>query len=201
MGQKGKSLTRQYPIIIGLGNKQSSKASGDNKQSFSNLSFCLPEISFSDIHTKVNYRKAYVIANGLSKKAIQIGLDAGSSAIQELEDLINSLITKYALKKRKKLVNKKNIEQQEDKDKVISNSSSSDEDFVAVENPIGHSRRDASRKKRFKESHEVESNKSKRNLEAQKTRKPTQYQQCQNTGHNKTGCETWHKRQGIPYSY
>ncbi|CAG8696510.1 21375_t:CDS:2, partial [Gigaspora rosea] len=137
------SLTRQYPFIIGLGNKQNVD---DNEQSFLELSFCLPEISFSDIHAKVNYCKAYVTANGLLKKTIQIGLDAGS-------------------------INEKNIEQQKNEDEDISNSSSSDEDFVAVENPIVHSRR-----------------------EGQKARKPTQCQQCQNTGHNKTGCEAWHKR-------
>ncbi|KAF0468347.1 protein far1-related sequence 5-like [Gigaspora margarita] len=151
------------------------------------------EISFSDIHAKVSYCKAYVTANSLLKKAIQIGLDAGSSAIQELEDLMNSFITKYALKKRKKLVNEKHIEQQEVEDEYISNSSSSDKDFVVVKNPIVHSRRGAPRKKRFKGSYELESNKSKQNVEGQKARKATQCQQCQNTGHNKTGCEAWHK--------
>ncbi|KAF0433292.1 protein far1-related sequence 11-like isoform x1 [Gigaspora margarita] len=121
----------------------------DNGQSFPDLSFCLPEILFSDIHAKVSYRKAYVTANSLSKKAIQIGLDA---------------------------VNEKHIEQQEDEDKYISNSSSSDEDFVVVKNPIVHSRRGAPRKKRFKGSHELESNKSKQNVEGQKARKATQCQ-------------------------
>ncbi|RIB09449.1 hypothetical protein C2G38_2208911 [Gigaspora rosea] len=123
--------------------------------------FKTPKIFFSDIYAKVNYCKAYVTANGLSKKAIQIGLDAGSSTIQELEDLVNSFITKYALKKGKKLVNEKNIEQQENENKDISNSSSSDENFVVVENPIVYFRKNVLRKKRFKEPYEVKSNKSK----------------------------------------
>ncbi|CAG8556429.1 12191_t:CDS:2, partial [Cetraspora pellucida] len=54
----------------------------------------------------------------------------------------------------------------------------------------------APRKKQFKSSSEL-GNKSRSNIkqhpEAQKTRKPTQCQQCKNIGHNKASCEAWHK--------
>ncbi|CAG8457831.1 42768_t:CDS:2 [Gigaspora margarita] len=92
------------------------------------------------------------------KKTIQTGLDAGTNTIKELENFINSFINN----------NKKN--------------------FIEIENPVVHSRRDTSKKKQFKESHELVSKKkssAKENLNAQKTRKQTQYQQYQNTGHNK----------------
>ncbi|KAF0453205.1 hypothetical protein F8M41_001781 [Gigaspora margarita] len=79
--------TRQQPFIIGVNNNN---ADGTNpKQSFPHASFCLPSVSFSEVHRKVNYRKTYVMINGLSKKAIQTGLDVGTNAIQELEDFMN----------------------------------------------------------------------------------------------------------------
>ncbi|CAG8832385.1 6973_t:CDS:1, partial [Racocetra persica] len=43
----------------------------------------------------------------------------------------------------------------EDEDEDTSNSISSDDDFIAVENSIVHSRRGDLRKKRFKGSHEL----------------------------------------------
>ncbi|CAG8848144.1 13508_t:CDS:1, partial [Racocetra persica] len=42
----------QYPFIIGLGN---SKTSISVEQTFPDLFFRLPDISFSDIHAKVNH--------------------------------------------------------------------------------------------------------------------------------------------------
>ncbi|CAG8725454.1 17072_t:CDS:2, partial [Gigaspora rosea] len=88
----------------------------------------------------------------------------------------------------------KNIKQHEDKDEATSDSSSSDDDFVSVEDPVVHPKRGAPKKKRIKGSHEfANTNKSKQSLEVRKNRKPTQYQQCQNTGHNKASCEAWHK--------
>ncbi|KAF0525171.1 protein far1-related sequence 11-like isoform x2 [Gigaspora margarita] len=129
---------------------------------------------------------SYVTISGLSKKAIQTGLDSGSNAIQELENFMNGFISKYTPKKRER----KNMKQHEDKNEATSNSSSSDDDFVSIEDPVVHPKRGAPKKKRIKGSHEFAStNKSKQSLEVQKNRKPTQYQQCQNTGHNKAGCE------------
>ncbi|CAG8835019.1 23492_t:CDS:1, partial [Cetraspora pellucida] len=43
---ESESLTRQYPFIIGLGNKQNTPTSVNNEQSFPDLSFCLPKIFF-----------------------------------------------------------------------------------------------------------------------------------------------------------
>ncbi|CAG8780852.1 1093_t:CDS:2, partial [Cetraspora pellucida] len=60
------------------------------------------------------------------------------------------------------------MKQKKDEDEDTSNDSSSVKDFVKVENLIVHTRK-----------------------EIQKTRKPIQYQQCQNTNHNKAGCEAW----------
>ncbi|CAG8847062.1 21765_t:CDS:2, partial [Gigaspora margarita] len=67
------SETRQHPFIFGL---DSTKASINIEQTFPNLSFQLPDISFSNVHTKINHHKAYVTANSLLKKAIQTELDA-----------------------------------------------------------------------------------------------------------------------------
>ncbi|RIB15773.1 hypothetical protein C2G38_2039121 [Gigaspora rosea] len=116
---------------------------------------------------------------------------------------MNGFITKYAPRKKEKTVYKKNVRIQDDESKTISSCSSSD-DFVAVKDLIVSAKRGAPRKKRLKGSHEFESkNKSniKQHSEMRTARKPTQYQQCQNTGHNKAGCEAWHRRQGLSYSY
>ncbi|CAG8815650.1 5019_t:CDS:1, partial [Gigaspora rosea] len=119
-------------------------------------------------------------------------------AIQELEDFMNGFITKHAPKKK----DEKNKRQHNDENETTSDYSSSDEDFIAIENLVVHSKRGAPRKKRIKSSHELESkNSSSANSQTSKIRKPTQCQQYQNTGHNKAGCEAWHKRQGISYSY
>ncbi|CAG8693801.1 14858_t:CDS:2 [Gigaspora rosea] len=188
------SQTREHSFVIGLENNKNPV----HEQSFPDLSFCLPNISFGDIHTKINHRKAYVTISRLLKKAIQTGLDSGSNAIQELKNLMNGFISKYTPKKKER----KNIKQHEDKDEATSDSSSSDDDFVSVEDPVVHPKRGTPKKKRIKGSHEFAStSKSKQSLEVQKNRKPTQCQQCQNTGHNKAGCEVWHKQEGIPYSY
>ncbi|CAG8846646.1 30676_t:CDS:1, partial [Racocetra persica] len=107
----------QHLFIIRLGN---SKTSISAKQTFSNLSFQLSDISFNDIHTKVNHRKAYITANRLSKKAIQIGLDARTYAIQKLESFINEFINKYIPKNKEKIIQKRNISQQEYDDETSS---------------------------------------------------------------------------------
>ncbi|CAG8758602.1 44533_t:CDS:2 [Gigaspora margarita] len=191
---------RQCPFIIGLGGNIETTISAHIEQPFPDLSFCLPNISYKDVQNKINYRKAYVMVNGLSKKAIQTGLDAGCSTIQELEDFMNKFITKYTPKKKEKL----NIRQLEEEEEVMTDDSSADEGFIEIENLIVHSRKGAPKKKRLKGSHESENrnaSSSKQYSESQKARKPTQCQQCQNTGHNRASCEAWHNRQGISYSY
>ncbi|CAG8778512.1 6444_t:CDS:1, partial [Gigaspora margarita] len=184
-----KSQTREHSFVIELGNNKNPNIPV-HEQSFPNLLFCLPNISFGDIHTKINYRKAYVTISGLSKKTIQTGLDSGSNAIQELKNFINGFIFKYIPKKRER----KNMKQHEDEDEATSDSSFSDDDFVLIEYPVVHPKSGASKKKKIKGSHEFAStNKSKQSLEVRKNRKSNQCQQYQNTGHNKANCEAWHK--------
>ncbi|CAG8836493.1 16826_t:CDS:10, partial [Gigaspora margarita] len=187
------SETRKHPFIIGLGRTETSISI---EQTFSNLLFQLPDISFSDIHAKVNHRKAYVTVNGLSKKAIQIGLDAGNHAIQELENFMNGFINKYAPKRKEKVIQKRNIRQHEYEDEATGSSSSDKENAIIVENLLVNSKRGAPRKKRFKGSNEPEKKHvsgTKQWLEIQKAKKQTQCQQCQNTGHNRASCKAWHK--------
>ncbi|KAF0487828.1 hypothetical protein F8M41_022496 [Gigaspora margarita] len=133
-----------------------SETSIHTKLYFPNSSFHLLTIPFNKTHSKVNYRKAYITINRLSKKAIQARLDAGSSAIQELKDFINGFITKHAPKKK----DKKNKKQHNDENETTSDYSSSDEDFIAIENLVVYSKRGAPRKKCIKSSHELESKNS-----------------------------------------
>ncbi|CAG8486245.1 12999_t:CDS:1 [Racocetra persica] len=127
---------RLHPFIIGLSDNVNLEASVDVEQAFPNSSFYLPNISFNEAHIKISYCKAYTTMNGLSKKAIQAGLDAGSNAIKELEDFISGFIIKYTPKKKDK---KKKRQDNESDD--TSNYSSSDENFILVENLIVHSKR------------------------------------------------------------
>ncbi|KAF0528304.1 hypothetical protein F8M41_013207 [Gigaspora margarita] len=182
------SQTSQYPFIIGL---DSTNNSTQTNQSFPDLSFYMLNISFTDVHSNINYRKIYIIVNGLSKKAIQTGLDTGANAIKELKDFINSFINKYASKKKSHL-KKCKIQQKEEEETTSSCSSSDKKNFIKIKNLVVHSKRGASKKKRFKGSHELVSKKkssTKEHSNAQKTRKQTQCQQCQNTGHKKASCE------------
>ncbi|CAG8843586.1 10137_t:CDS:2, partial [Gigaspora margarita] len=139
------SQTWQHPFIIGLGDSINAKTSAHIEQSFLDSSFCIPKISYNNIHTKVNYRNTYVMINGLSKKAIQTSIDAGSSAVKELKNFMSGFITKYGPKKKETLIQRKNT-----------TSSSDKENFIVVENPIIHSRKGAPRKKRLKGSYERE---------------------------------------------
>ncbi|KAF0498703.1 hypothetical protein F8M41_020524 [Gigaspora margarita] len=139
-----KSQTRQQPFIIGLGDSIKVKTLVHIEQSFPDMSFCLPNISYNNVYNKINYQRSYITVKGLTKKAIQPGLDASSSAIQELKDFMNKFITKYIPKKRERM----NTIQLEDENEV--NSSSDEENIIAIENPSVHSKRGAPRKKRLK---------------------------------------------------
>ncbi|CAG8727386.1 3615_t:CDS:2, partial [Gigaspora rosea] len=151
--------TREHPFIIGM---SSTETSSSIEQAFPDLSFRLPDVSFSDIHAKVNHRKAYVTVNGLSKKAIQIGLDAGNHVVQELQNFMNGFINKYAPKSKEKIIQKRNIRQLEYKDETTCSSSSDKENSmtvknplensITVENPLVNSKRGAPKKKQFKGS-------------------------------------------------
>ncbi|CAG8816359.1 28143_t:CDS:2, partial [Gigaspora margarita] len=116
-------------------------------------------------------------------------MDAGANAIKELQDFINGFINKYAPKKRRKSHSKKcKIQREKEEETTLSCSFSDKENFIEIENPVVYSKRGAPKKKRFKGSHELVSKKkssAKEHSNAQKTRKQTQCQQYQNTGHNK----------------
>ncbi|KAF0490132.1 hypothetical protein F8M41_021990 [Gigaspora margarita] len=138
---------RQQPFIIGVNNNNADRT--NTKQSFPHASFCLPNVSFSEVHQKVNYCKTYIMINGLSKKAIQTGLDVGTNAIQELENFMNSFITKYAPKKKETPIQKRQHE--DENDTTLNCSSSNKEDFVTVKNSVVHSKRDTPKKSNLKD--------------------------------------------------
>ncbi|CAG8669819.1 25468_t:CDS:2, partial [Gigaspora rosea] len=56
----------------------------------------LIEYKVEDIRWTINWQ--YTITNGLSKKAIQLGLNVGPSVIKELNNFIKNFITKYTPK-------------------------------------------------------------------------------------------------------
>ncbi|CAG8634194.1 2866_t:CDS:1, partial [Ambispora gerdemannii] len=60
-----------------------------------------------------------------------------------------------------------------------------------IQNPIIHPKKGAPRKTRFKGSQESKSKNT--------SRKPTECQQCHRSGHNKAGCEKWHKKNQVSY--
>ncbi|CAG8842262.1 6062_t:CDS:2, partial [Gigaspora margarita] len=73
-----------------------------------------------EAYTKVNYYKTYTTVNRLLKKAIQAGLDTGSTLLQNIHQI-------------RKIKNKK---QQIDENNTISNYSSSNKDVFIIENLV-----------------------------------------------------------------
>ncbi|CAG8795008.1 21135_t:CDS:1, partial [Racocetra persica] len=63
----------------------------------------------------------------------------------ELEDFMNSFITKYVPRK-KTYIFKKNVRIQDDESKTISSCSSSNDDFIAVEDLIVFAKKETPRK-------------------------------------------------------
>ncbi|KAF0482072.1 hypothetical protein F8M41_023493 [Gigaspora margarita] len=122
-------------------------------------------------------RKEYVTANGLSKKVIQIGLDAGSSAIQELNNIIKNYIVRSTLKHNQEVTrrnpirtlldNSHNVENYSDvADDTDSNSIDDDDgsyseendeniDLSLIQNPIIRAKKGAPHKSWFKGSQET----------------------------------------------
>ncbi|CAG8829818.1 19071_t:CDS:2, partial [Racocetra persica] len=74
----------------------------------------------------------------LSKKAINIGLDASSNVLEELKNCMNSFISKYIPKGKEKVTCKRNISQQENEDKISNSSFSDKKNFIEIENLIKH---------------------------------------------------------------
>ncbi|CAG8632461.1 13625_t:CDS:1, partial [Racocetra persica] len=63
-------------------------------------------ISYKCIYKTLNQRKEYIVANGFSKKAIQIELDAGPFVLQELNDFMKDFITKHVPRPNQELLQK-----------------------------------------------------------------------------------------------
>ncbi|CAG8835756.1 28131_t:CDS:2 [Gigaspora margarita] len=66
---------------------------------FLEIPYKIPDISYEHVHKSLNQQKEYVKANRLSKKAIQMGLDAGPLALQEFNDFIENFIKRHTLKR------------------------------------------------------------------------------------------------------
>ncbi|CAG8459328.1 19435_t:CDS:2, partial [Racocetra persica] len=191
-----KLQTRQQPFIIGFNNNNADEK--NSEQFFPHASFCLPDVSFSDVHKQVNYRKTYVTINRLSKKAIQTRIDAGSNAIQELENFMNGFITKYTPKKKKPRFIKRTRGNMNMKMRLV-------QVIVLVMKKVLLQLKTQlfARKEALQEKSDLKDSmnskakikKTKEHSEIPKGRKPTQCQQCQNTGHNRAGCEAWHQQQ------
>ncbi|KAF0548841.1 hypothetical protein F8M41_025694 [Gigaspora margarita] len=84
----------QQPFTDGFKEQERSKISSDDRAYFTTL--C--KIPYKSVYKSLDQRKEYIKANNLSKKAIQLGLDAGSVAIQELNTFMNGFIKKHVLK-------------------------------------------------------------------------------------------------------
>ncbi|CAG8806028.1 14635_t:CDS:1, partial [Racocetra persica] len=79
-------------------------------ETYLEMPYNIVNIPYKRVYKSLNQRKEYVIANRLSKKAIQMGLDVGPSAIQELNSFIKDFITKHALKSNQKLLRRNSKE-------------------------------------------------------------------------------------------
>ncbi|RIB18425.1 hypothetical protein C2G38_2036911 [Gigaspora rosea] len=160
------------------------------------------------------------MANGLSKKAIQIRLDEGPSAIQEFINIMKNYIVRYTPKHNQELTrrnprtlldNSHNVENDSDiANDTDSNSIDNDDGLYSeeneenidpslIQNPIIRARKGAPHKSQFKGSQETNLKNNKRPKAAE--RKLTECQQCHKFGYNKAGCEKWHKKNQVPYSF
>ncbi|RIB00727.1 hypothetical protein C2G38_2233223 [Gigaspora rosea] len=89
------SILCQQPFTNGF---QESSEETVYTETYIELPYKVANISYKRIHKSLNQRKKYVTANGLSKKAIQMGLDAGPFAIQEFNNIMKNYIVRYTLK-------------------------------------------------------------------------------------------------------
>ncbi|RIB28027.1 hypothetical protein C2G38_2028901 [Gigaspora rosea] len=89
------SILCQQPFTDGF---QESSEEPVYTEIYIELPYKVADISYKRIHKSLNQRKEYVTANGLYKKAIQMGLDAGPSAIQELNNIMKNYIVRYTPK-------------------------------------------------------------------------------------------------------
>ncbi|RIB27445.1 hypothetical protein C2G38_2160512 [Gigaspora rosea] len=85
---------------------QESSEASVNVVIYDEMLYKIADISYKHIHKFLNQQKKYITANGLYKKAIQMGLDTGSLAIQGLNYLIKNFIARHALKHTSKQTSK-----------------------------------------------------------------------------------------------
>ncbi|CAG8853960.1 25890_t:CDS:2, partial [Gigaspora margarita] len=135
---------------------------------FLEIPYKIPNISYKHVHKSLNQRKEYIKANGLSKKAIQMGLDAEPSALQEFNDFMKNFIKRHTLKR----VSGQELTYKNVKKRKILNL-----DPSLIQNPVVRLKRGAPHKTCFKGSQELKP----------KTlgQKPTECQQCHKPEHNK----------------
>ncbi|CAG8847778.1 27860_t:CDS:1, partial [Racocetra persica] len=67
-------------------------------ETYIEMPYNIVNILYECVYKSLNQRKEYITANRLSKKVIQIGLDVGLSAIQELNSFMKNFITKHTPK-------------------------------------------------------------------------------------------------------
>ncbi|CAG8688884.1 45698_t:CDS:2 [Gigaspora margarita] len=93
-----KLVNKDNALEIGY-NDESPKSSATNlDEVFLEIPYKISDIFYKHVYKSLNQQKEYVKANGLSKKAIQMGLDAGPLALQEFNDFIKNFIKRHTLK-------------------------------------------------------------------------------------------------------
>ncbi|CAG8767474.1 19194_t:CDS:1, partial [Racocetra persica] len=80
-------------------------------EAYLEMPYNIVNISYKRIYKSLNQRKEYIMANELSKKAIQMGLDVGPSVIQELNSFMKDFITKHTPKSNQKLLQRNSKEE------------------------------------------------------------------------------------------
>ncbi|CAG8464699.1 2157_t:CDS:2 [Gigaspora rosea] len=116
-------------------------------ETYIELAYKVANISYKRIHKSLNQRKEYVMANGLSKKAIQIRLDEGPSAIQEFINIMKNYIVRYTPKHNQELTRRN--------PRTLLDNSHNNIDPSLIQNPIIRARKGAPHKSQFKGSQET----------------------------------------------
>ncbi|CAG8766844.1 3559_t:CDS:1, partial [Racocetra persica] len=188
-------------------------------ETYLEILYNIVNIPYKRVYKSLNQQKKYVTANRLSKKAIQIGLDVGPSAIQELNSFMKDFITKHAPKNNQKLLRRNSKEESSRRNpkrtlsaKTYNIQSSSDESDCCESSDSNYNDNNESYSQdtenidplliqnpivyaRKGAPHKTWFKGSQeikqKNKEHQKTKeqKPTECQQCHKSGHNKAGCE------------
>ncbi|CAG8831574.1 8928_t:CDS:2 [Gigaspora margarita] len=86
--------TNRYNNIVEIWELGSSDAAL-HTESCLEMPYKTVNISYEHIYNSLNQQKEYATTNGLSKKAIQLGLNVGPSVIKELNNFMKDFITKH----------------------------------------------------------------------------------------------------------